>query len=115
MAEGSTPWLIWPLSPARTPGVPCKSLTAAFVTTSSFPRGRSIWYVRGVLVPRVPTPEEYYDGPVIGRPADPADLANWEYGIGRRACEDVLPVGGMVRMDADRGELAIVEPCVGER
>jgi nucleoside-diphosphate-sugar epimerase len=34
--------------------------------------------------------EEYYDGPVMARPTDPADVADWEYGVGKRACEDAL-------------------------
>lgn len=37
-----------------------------------------------------PSREEDYDGPVMARPADPADLGDWEYGVGKRACEDAL-------------------------
>ncbi|WP_242355945.1 NAD-dependent epimerase/dehydratase family protein [Anaeromyxobacter sp. SG64] len=37
-----------------------------------------------------PAREEDYDGPVMARPADPADLADWDYGLGKRACEDAL-------------------------
>jgi len=37
-----------------------------------------------------PAREEDYDGPVMERPADPADLADWEYGMGKRDCEDAL-------------------------
>lgn len=37
-----------------------------------------------------PAREEDYDGTVIARPADPADVADWEYGVGKRACEDAL-------------------------
>ncbi len=37
-----------------------------------------------------PAREEDYDGPVMARPTDPADLEDWEYGIGKRACEDAL-------------------------
>ncbi len=37
-----------------------------------------------------PAREEHYDGPVMARPADPADLWDWEYGIGKRGCEDAL-------------------------
>lgn len=37
-----------------------------------------------------PAREEHYDGPVMARPPTPADLADWEYGIGKRACEDAL-------------------------
>jgi nucleoside-diphosphate-sugar epimerase len=39
-----------------------------------------------------PAREEDYEGPVMSRPTDPADLADWEYGIGKRACEDALAV-----------------------
>lgn len=34
--------------------------------------------------------EEDYDGPVVRRPTDPVDVADWEYGMGKRACEDAL-------------------------
>jgi nucleoside-diphosphate-sugar epimerase len=37
-----------------------------------------------------PAREEDYDGPVMARPSDPADLWDWEYGMGKRACEDAL-------------------------
>ncbi|HET8541847.1 MAG TPA: NAD-dependent epimerase/dehydratase family protein [Anaeromyxobacter sp.] len=37
-----------------------------------------------------PAREQDYDGPVMARPADPADVWDWEYGIGKRACEDAL-------------------------
>lgn len=37
-----------------------------------------------------PAREEDYDGPVMAKPADPADHEDWEYGIGKRACEDAL-------------------------
>jgi nucleoside-diphosphate-sugar epimerase len=37
-----------------------------------------------------PAREEDYDGPVMARPADPVDLADWEYGVEKRACEDAL-------------------------
>jgi nucleoside-diphosphate-sugar epimerase len=39
---------------------------------------------------RTPSREEDYDGPVMARPADPTDHADWEYGVGKRACEDAL-------------------------
>jgi nucleoside-diphosphate-sugar epimerase len=39
---------------------------------------------------RDPAREEDYDGPVMARPADPADVGDWEYGVGKRACEDAL-------------------------
>ncbi len=37
-----------------------------------------------------PAREEDYDGPVIPRPDDPRDHWDWEYGTGKRACEDAL-------------------------
>jgi nucleoside-diphosphate-sugar epimerase len=37
-----------------------------------------------------PAREEDYDGPVMGRLADPDDQGNWDYGVGKRACEDAL-------------------------
>jgi nucleoside-diphosphate-sugar epimerase len=37
-----------------------------------------------------PAREEDYDGPVMARPADPSDVWDWEYGMGKRACEDAL-------------------------
>jgi nucleoside-diphosphate-sugar epimerase len=37
-----------------------------------------------------PAREEDYDGPVMARPADPADRAEWEYGAWKRNCEDAL-------------------------
>jgi len=37
-----------------------------------------------------PAREEDYDGPVMPRPPDARDVWDWEYGIGKRACEDAL-------------------------
>ncbi|MCC6554670.1 MAG: NAD-dependent epimerase/dehydratase family protein [Polyangiaceae bacterium] len=37
-----------------------------------------------------PAREPDYDGPVMPEPADPDDKASWDYGIGKRACEDAL-------------------------
>jgi nucleoside-diphosphate-sugar epimerase len=34
--------------------------------------------------------EEDYDGPLLARPASEPDLDEWEYGMGKRACEDAL-------------------------
>ena len=45
--------------------------------------------VRAVGVPRAAREEEY-DGPIAPRPAGGPDLGEWEYGIGKRACEDEL-------------------------
>jgi nucleoside-diphosphate-sugar epimerase len=38
----------------------------------------------------VPAREGDYDGPVMRRPDDPRDVGDWEYGVGKRACEDAL-------------------------
>ena len=38
----------------------------------------------------VPSRETDYDGTCIPRPDDPADAAEWEYGVGKRGCEDLL-------------------------
>lgn len=38
----------------------------------------------------LPARESDYDGPVMPRPADPRDHWDWEYGVGKRACEDAL-------------------------
>jgi nucleoside-diphosphate-sugar epimerase len=38
----------------------------------------------------VPARESDYDGPLMPRPADPRDHWDWDYGMGKRACEDAL-------------------------
>ena len=38
----------------------------------------------------LPSREEDYDGPTVPRPEDPRDQWDWEYGMGKRACEDAL-------------------------
>jgi len=37
-----------------------------------------------------PAREVDYDGPILPEPADPADLADWTYGVDKRRAEDVL-------------------------
>lgn len=37
-----------------------------------------------------PAREADYFGPLLPRPHDPVDLDSWSYGMGKRACEDVL-------------------------
>jgi nucleoside-diphosphate-sugar epimerase len=37
-----------------------------------------------------PAKEEDYDGPLLPQPEDPADRREWDYGMGKRAIEDVL-------------------------
>jgi nucleoside-diphosphate-sugar epimerase len=41
-----------------------------------------------------PAREDDYAGPLLERPDDEADRAEWEYGIGKRACEDALAASG---------------------
>jgi nucleoside-diphosphate-sugar epimerase len=38
----------------------------------------------------LPARESDYDGPLMPRPADPRDHWDWDYGMGKRACEDAL-------------------------
>jgi nucleoside-diphosphate-sugar epimerase len=40
-----------------------------------------------------PARESDYEGAVMARPADGPDLPEWEYGVGKRAAEDVLTAG----------------------
>lgn len=37
-----------------------------------------------------PARESDYEGPLMPEPADPAERKEWDYGMGKRACEDVL-------------------------
>ena len=37
-----------------------------------------------------PARESDYDGPVMDKPAQAADVPEWEYGVGKRECEDAL-------------------------
>jgi len=37
-----------------------------------------------------PSHEEDYDGPLLPAPEAPADRREWDYGMGKRACEDAL-------------------------
>jgi nucleoside-diphosphate-sugar epimerase len=37
-----------------------------------------------------PAREVDYEGPILARPTNPADLADWTYGVEKRAAEDVL-------------------------
>ncbi len=39
---------------------------------------------------REPAREEDYEGPLMPKPPDPRDHWDWEYGLGKRACEDAL-------------------------
>ena len=55
-----------------------------------------------------PAREADYDGPVMPRPADPADLWDWEYGMGKRACEDAVVEAGRAGLTATRLRIPMV-------
>jgi nucleoside-diphosphate-sugar epimerase len=57
---------------------------------------------------REPTPEDAYDGPVMARPADPADAGDWEYGVEKRACEDALEAAARGGFPATRVRIPMV-------
>ncbi|NUQ75308.1 MAG: NAD-dependent epimerase/dehydratase family protein [Polyangiaceae bacterium] len=40
--------------------------------------------------PQTPLKEEDYDGPVMARPNEGPERSQWDYGVGKRQCEDVL-------------------------
>jgi nucleoside-diphosphate-sugar epimerase len=64
-------------------------------------------------VPPLPARESDYEGPLLARPDDPRDLADWEYGIGKRAVEDVLAYAfEITRFPSTRVRIPIVN---GER
>jgi nucleoside-diphosphate-sugar epimerase len=51
--------------------------------------------------------EDDYDGPLVGRPETPADAAEWDYGMGKRAAEDAL-VAAASRLPSTRVRLPMV-------
>lgn len=55
-----------------------------------------------------PAREEDYQGPVKSRPDDPGDLDDWEYGMGKRACEDALAAAGRDGFPATRVRIPMV-------
>jgi len=62
-----------------------------------------------------PTParEKDYAGRLIPRPADPGEVREWEYGVGKRGCEDALEEAwGRERFPATRLRIPMVN---GER
>lgn len=60
-----------------------------------------------------PAREADYDGPVMPRPADPAEAAEWEYGKEKRDCEDALAAAfAASRFPATRVRIPMVN---GER
>lgn len=42
-----------------------------------------------------PAREEDYAGPVMERPEDPADASEWDYGVGKRAAEELFAASGI--------------------
>jgi nucleoside-diphosphate-sugar epimerase len=60
----------------------------------------------------VPSREGDYDGPLLARPDDPSELHEWEYGVKKRACEDVLVEAGKQGFRGTRIRLPMVN---GER
>jgi nucleoside-diphosphate-sugar epimerase len=61
----------------------------------------------------LPARESDYDGPVMAKPSDPRDHWDWEYGVGKRACEDALQAAwDAKRFPATRVRIPIVN---GER
>lgn len=55
-----------------------------------------------------PAREEDYDGPVMPRPADPRDVEDWEYGVGKRDCEDALAAAAAGGFPATRVRIPMV-------
>jgi nucleoside-diphosphate-sugar epimerase len=55
-----------------------------------------------------PAPEEHYDGPVMARPAGGPDLEDWEYGVGKRDCEDALAAAARDGFPATRVRIPMV-------
>jgi len=68
-------------------------------------------YLVRVGCPR-PARETDYEGPLMPRPADPADHEDWEYGMGKRACEDALAEAAAAGFPATRVRIPMVN---GER
>lgn len=56
--------------------------------------------------PRLPSREEDYEGPVIPRP-EGSDGSQWDYGAGKRACEDAL-IAARERLPSTRLRIPIV-------
>jgi nucleoside-diphosphate-sugar epimerase len=55
-----------------------------------------------------PAREEDYDGPVMARPVDTADREDWEYGMGKRDCEDALAAAARDGFPATRVRIPMV-------
>lgn len=61
----------------------------------------------------IPAVEEDYDGPTQPRPEREDDVAGWEYGMGKRACEDwLVRAGKQASFPATRVRIPVVH---GER
>ncbi len=55
-----------------------------------------------------PAREEDYDGPVMAAPADREERAEWDYCIGKRACEDALASAGRAGFPETRIRIPMV-------
>jgi len=55
-----------------------------------------------------PAREADYHGPLLARPTDPADVWDWEYGMGKRACEDAIVEAGAAGFTATRLRIPMV-------
>ncbi len=55
-----------------------------------------------------PAREEDYDGTLMVAPADPQDRAEWDYGMGKRACEDALAAAGRAGFPETRIRIPMV-------
>jgi len=68
-----------------------------------------------LVLDRVPRParEQDYAGVVSARPVDPLDVPGWEYGVGKRGCEDLLAAAwAEARFPSTRFRIPVVH---GER
>ncbi len=63
-----------------------------------------------LVCPDAPRPasEEHYGLPVMAEPAEPAEREEWLYGVGKRACEDVLVEAAAQGFRATRLRLPMV-------
>jgi nucleoside-diphosphate-sugar epimerase len=57
---------------------------------------------------REPAREEAYDGPVQARPRDAYDADEWDYGVGKRACEEALAAAARGGFPATRLRIPMV-------
>lgn len=64
---------------------------------------------------RVPSRETDAQGPLLPRPRDPEDLPDWEYGIGKRDCEEALATAGRDGFPATRIRIPMVNGPLDDR